>query len=447
MLATIIISLLTCFAMILGVMFKPQLRIKLFGKVIAFDTFWVITLIGALTILLFNLVSFEEFFGGIAASSSMNPIKILILFLSLTFLSIVLDHAGFFRYCAELSIRKTKGSQYRLFMALFITVSVLTVFTSNDIIILTFTPFILYFSKEAKINPLPFLFGEFVAANTWSMMLYIGNPTNLYLAAVYNVDFVTYFLHMVLPTLVGGMVALALLLLIFRKSLHQKMESRPDAEEPAITDPFLMGVSLLHLLVCTILLALSSLLSVEMWKICLFFAISLSVIVFGYELLAKKKHARLLRESYRRVPWTLVPFVLSMFLMVLALDKYGIMKDLGTFFASFSHETPSLTLFTYGISSFLGANLINNIPMTVGFSRIMASLTGDNLTAAIYGTTIGSNIGAYLTPIGALAGIMWMSILKKHGVSFSFSRFSLYGILISVAVLLASLVTLSLILF
>lgn len=58
-------------------------------------------------------------------------------------------------------------------------VAILTIFTSNDIVILTFTPFICYFSKNAKINPIPYLVAEF-AATTYSMMLIIGNPTNIY---------------------------------------------------------------------------------------------------------------------------------------------------------------------------------------------------------------------------------------------------------------------------
>ena len=72
-------------------------------------------------------------------------------------------------------------------------VAILTIFTSNDIVILTFTPFICYFSKNAKINPIPYLVAEFAAANTYSMMLIIGNPTNIYLATSASIDFISYF--------------------------------------------------------------------------------------------------------------------------------------------------------------------------------------------------------------------------------------------------------------
>ena len=55
----------------------------------------------------------------------------------------------------------------------------------------------------------------------------------------------------------------------------------------------------------------------------------------------------------------------------------------------------------------------------------------------------GSNIGAFLTPIGALAGIMWMSILKKNEVEFSFFTFMKYGILISIPTIIIAILVIA----
>ena len=96
---------------------------------------------------------------------------------------------------------------------------------------------------------------------------------------------------------------------------------------------------------------------------------------------------------------------------------------------------------TIGFISAISSNLLNNIPMSVFFSSVL-DFSGAS-TSAVYATVIGSNIGAYLSPIGALAGIMWMHILKEQKVRISFGRFCFYGVLISVPVLLASLFALS----
>jgi arsenical pump membrane protein len=36
-----------------------------------------------------------------------------------------------------------------------------------------------YFSKATGVDPMPFLFAEYVAANTFGALLYTGNPTNM----------------------------------------------------------------------------------------------------------------------------------------------------------------------------------------------------------------------------------------------------------------------------
>ena len=177
MLIAIILCCITCLLMILGILFFPKLKI---GK-IRLDTYWLITLIGAVLVLIFGGTDIEKVGKSLIADTAINPLKILVLFLSMTVLSIYLDELGFFRYLANIALKRARTGQKKLFLYLYITVSVLTVFTSNDIIILSFTPFICYFAKNAKINPIPYLAAEFVAANTWSMMLIIGNPTNIYL--------------------------------------------------------------------------------------------------------------------------------------------------------------------------------------------------------------------------------------------------------------------------
>ena len=387
-------------------------------------------MLGSIALLLFRLLPLPVMWEGLTSSGSINPLKILTLFISMTTLSIYLDEVGFFSYIAGISLKFAKTSQLRLFCVLFLLVSVLTVFTSNDIIILTFTPFICYFSKKAEIDPMPYLFGEFVAANTWSMMLIIGNPTNIYLATANGIGFGAYTAHMLLPTLFAGITAFLLLLMIFRKPLSQPISIKE--EKPAIRDKGLVLIGLLHLVFCTILLILSSYIGLEMWYITLGFAVSLFLCVTIYK---KKKGVkeRVLLHTIMRAPWELIPFVLSMFLLVLTLDRYQVTTIISDFFGT-DH-----LVWKYGIASFLSANVMNNIPMSVAFSSIVSHLSEADRLPAAYASIIGSNIGAYFTPLGALAGIMWSGILNKMGIPFSFRKYISYGIRISIPVLIAAL--------
>lgn len=78
--------------------------------------------------------------------------------------------------------------------------------------------------------------------------------------------------------------------------------------------------------------------------------------------------------------------------------------------------------------------------MSVLFSSIIET-AGAGLPA-VFATIIGSNLGAFLTPIGALAGIMWSSILNKHGEKFNYLDFVKMGVTCSIPTLFAALGTL-----
>ena len=427
MITAVVIALLTCVCLIVSVLLFPKIKL---GK-LTFATYWPICLLGAFFMLIFGCISLSEVFSGLTASSSVNPLKILILFISTTLLSVYLDEVGFFRYLAVLATKKAKNSQISLFLILYFVVSVLTVFTSNDVVILTFTPFICYFAKHTNINPIPYLVAEFAGANTWSMMLIIGNPTNVYLATSAGVDFISYFKVMALPTLFAGVVQLLVLLLLFRKPLKTPLQAT-DGDLP-LPDFHRAIVGLIHLIVCLILLVISSYIGLEMWLVCLLCALSLSacvtIVSFG-----KNERPVALGRTVCRLPWTLIPFVLSMFVIVLALNKQGFTTILADFLGESNH------LFSYGVSSLIACNVMNNIPMSVLFSQITSTLP------AVYATIVGSNVGAFLTPIGALAGIMFTGLIAKQEIKYSFAKFALYGLLIALPTLTASLLGLALIL-
>lgn len=428
MTAVLVISLITIACMITVILVKPSVKI---GKV-NIGLYWVVALIGAVTLLAAGLIGFEGLGTGLFADSAVNPIKILTLFISMTVLSIFLDEAGFFKYLANAALRRAKSSQRRIFLYLYAVVSVLTIFTSNDIIVLTLTPFICYFAKSARVSPIPYLVCEFVAANTWSMMLIIGNPTNIYLASAYEVDFLSYLSVMAVPAVFAGLTALGVLYLLFRKALTAPISAA--AEPVEIKSKPLLTVGLIHLVGCIALLTVASYIGIEMWIITLAFALSLFIVVLIYKA-ARRQQQVGLWLTVKRAPWELVPFILSMFTIVLALDKYGITAALGSLLAG------DAAVWTFGAASALLANIVNNIPMSVLMGGVIANISSGQL-AALYASVIGSNIGAYLTPVGALAGIMWMNLLKKHEVEFSFISFVKYGAAVAIPTLAAALASL-----
>ena len=428
--AILIIFAVTCLCMILGVLFFPKLRI---GRV-KLDTYWLVVLLGAAVVLLCRKADAAAIGRAMLADTAVNPIKILVLFLSMTVLSVFLDELGFFSYLAGFALSHAHGGQKRLFFSLYLTVAVLTVFTSNDVIVLSFTPFICYFAKEAKIDAMPYLAAEFVAANTWSMALVIGNPTNIYLATAHGVNFLAYLKVSLLPTLAAGGVSLLFLWLLFRKRLLSPIAGK--AERSGIDDKPSLIIGIVHLAVCTVLLAVSSFVGLELWIIALCSVGSL-FLCEAVASLARRKRPRALLACLKRAPWQLVPFLLSMFVLTEALGQQGVTAAIGRFLGTKG------AIWSYGALSFLSANLINNIPMSVLFASVIGQANAG--LGAIFATIIGSNLGAFFTPIGALAGLMFSAILSEHGVKFGYRDFLRLGLFVALPSLAAALGALSLV--
>lgn len=429
---SLIIFVLTCLTLLVLVFCKSSVTIR--GHRISI--FWIAPLAGAIAMVVSGQISLAEVAEGLTSAGEVNPLKILILFFSMTMMSVYLDELGFFRLLAVKVMKRAGGDQRTLFFLLYALVSVLTVFTSNDIIVLTFTPFICHFAVGARIDPVPYLVSEFVAANTWSMALVIGNPTNIYLMSDAGVSFGAYTLRMLLPTVLAGLVSCGVLYLLFRRRLATPLSAREESL-PRIDRPTEI-IGLCHLGGCILLLSVSSFLDLPMWLItCCFFG-SLVLFTMGVSFF-RRRAPYLIARCFVRAPWDLAPFVLSMFVLVLALEKHGVTSALGDILS-----TPQSTLgqvLSFGGSSFIAANLVNNIPMSVLYRSVIVGLPGGVTAnaAALYAAVIGSNLGAFFTPMGALAGIMWTGQLRDHGVPFTFASFVKYGAAVALPALAAAL--------
>ena len=433
MIITLIVSILTFLLLTLSIIFFPSIKIgrKNIG------TYWAVALLGALILLFSECVPIDVVYQNLIVDTEINPIKILVLFLSMTFLSIVLDELGLFKWASVKAIKIASSNQLSIFLSLYFLSAILTIFTSNDIVILTLTPFICFLCKNIKVNPIPYLIGEFMAANTYSMMLIIGNPTNIYLATSAGINFLEYVKVMAIPTIGAGIVEVLLVLLIFHKSLCQRIEK--VYEEVVVKDKLETIIASIHLLVCLVFLVISSYLHIEMWLISFICALSLLFVLILFKII-RRKYDDTLYKSFVRLPFELIPFVLSMFVIIITLDYENIISKVVSFLGD------SNTVFTYGISSFLASNIINNIPMSMLYSHLISFLDESLILKATYSSIVGSNIGAFLTPIGALAGIMFTTLADKYGTKLNFKTFIKYGVLISLPVLATTLFILTLIL-
>jgi arsenical pump membrane protein len=442
----------SCVLTVLLMLHRPYLQVRVQRRHMRMPTYFLGALFGPVAILALGVLHLPDIAEHLRGTPLLNPGGILALFLSMAFISVFLDITGVFEACARWSLRHAGNDGRRLFLTLYATVAVLTIFTSNDIIILTFTPIVCHFARHARINPVPYLVAEFFAANTWSALLYVGNPTNILVASAFQLDFVEYAAWMALPTLASGLVNLLILYRIFRHEISKPLDVVPMASPlAALTDRPGAALGTALLAACIVGLAVAPRFGVELWVVAVASAAALLAV-----LVVRRSWARLLRMDLIReggpgvrhtlgsMPWTIVPFVLSMFITVEALRRLGYTAAAGRALAALAGHSAAACVYVYGIGSALAANLLNNIPMTLAFTSMLKELGGGQPElAGALATAMGSNLGANLTPLGALAGLLWMSLLREKEIPIRFGRFLRYGLLATPASLLAGLTVLA----
>ncbi|OLS14679.1 MAG: arsenite efflux membrane protein ArsB [Promethearchaeota archaeon CR_4] len=424
----------------IGVVFliirQPRLKIPGTNRHILLD-YGYAPLLGIIILLVTLNMPPSLILTGLVGTSQIHPYEILILFFSLAYICISIDQTGFFRYLALLAAKKSGSSGKKLFFYFFALSSILTTFTSNDIVILTITPIILYFTKYTKINPVPYLFGEFFAANIWSIALYVGNPTNIIVAQAYNLTFLGYSQWVLLPTVVAGVTCYFLLYLLFRKDISKPLTPPDINPKSALNDKPGAFFGLIMLGSCLLLLSIAPTFNLNMGLITLIFAIIMLGRDILKDLISHRRDPAIQRfngttANLTRMPWKIAPFVICMFVLVQVLEYSG---WIDLFASSMSGATNTIglvaTIFFVGFFASLACNVLNNQPMTILFTKMLqnSAFVAPALLVqgSMFALIMGSNFGANFTLIGALAGIMWSNISNGNGNRITYKQFAKVG--------------------
>jgi arsenical pump membrane protein len=133
-----------------------------------------------------------------------------------------------------------------------------------------------------------------------------------------------------------------------------------------------------------------------------------------------------LRAIGSGVSWELVPFLFGVLILATALARAGLTAHLAALYA----DTPA-PIMTIGTVAAAGSAVINNHPMALLHSHVLAAL-------------VGGDLGPRLLPIGSLAGLLWVHALHRQGVTVRLRTFAGVGLLVTVPSLLVSLALLRL---
>ncbi|KAJ2077443.1 hypothetical protein H4R24_005133 [Coemansia sp. RSA 988] len=460
------------------------------------------------------IVFTHEVVHGFVGDSHIEPYSIVILIFALAYICVSLDESGLLSYIA-VHVTGRWGHNGRILLLCFYALSaIMAILTNNDVVVLCLTPIICVFSDTTGVDAEPFLIAMFIAANTASMALFIGNPTNIIVAQANKISFLSYSAWMALPFLGAAVAGIVVLYFTSLRKVPGAIEIdvniRPRDMIRKVRQAVLGSIILVS---CLIALCVSSFFGVAVWIVTLPFggamllidaaidiyttrnvsdAVPTAVVDVDHDIgnseieiqmpiqspeykstkispsatiatdaPAQAETDTALAEKYMastkngfsrsmqryaihclrtaelrlptvtavlgRLPYGIIPFSLGMFIIVESLSEQGWTPRLAWLLKRMCPSTAA-AVFIVGAVTTLACNILNNLPMTILFSRafqhqIFAQVDSGTQRGAMFALVIGSNLGANFTLVGSLAGLMFQNIASQKNRNIGYFRF------------------------
>ena len=394
--------------------------------------------IGAVASLLLGTVSLGQ-----AAQSFLDIWDAALAFLGIIALSVTLDAMGFFRWAALRVVKLARGSGLRLYFYIALLTAMVSILFANDSAVLILTPIVLEIvtclgiDKKGK---LAYLFTAGLIADTAAMPLITSNPINILSADFFKYSFIDHLIFMGPVAVATLLSSLLLIYLFFRKQIPKTFDSQAADSltkgKPSIS-PSLLRITLITLIAIDLGYVLTSLSKVPVSLVISSGAVFL-VAVYWFTL---KRNGSVNGEKKglfglaKDINWDIVLFMLSIFIVVQGLEAAGVTNLLASALVTTSKLPSVLGVFAPSMVVTIGASFMNNWPMTIlGLLSIhQSAVTGPTLTNLVFSNIIGNNLGPHFFPLGSLAIVMWLEIMRRKGVSISLREYLKVGSTLSVA--------------
>ncbi|KAJ4497736.1 hypothetical protein C8R41DRAFT_820898 [Lentinula lateritia] len=474
---------------------------------------------------------------GIVGTDGVKPYNILILFFSLAYMAITLDISGILQASAFWVSNKGGSNGWKLYFYFYLMLTSLSVVLGNDPVILSGTVFLVYYTTATELEPIPWLISEFAAANTASMVLFVGNPTNVVVCEGFAINNAAFTAYTILPFLACNFVCFLALTFQFRDKKHIPRKLRATGilnPRSVLRDPGGALVGSLLLGTCLVVIIIVSFFKVDVWKISLPFAVAKLIFDFAWDhyrfTTGKLSHhghsdskeetsadddddpmysqiqramtspteegphrketfnsnARTLTNATAsaqvvdrtspvssskssklsqsveifpntrrrlqtthdglaahfptfltalpRLPFALVPFAFSQFILIEALQHQGWIDVFAHWLSKASQGKIHPSIWLIGVIGVLMCNVAGtNIGATILLTKVVRAapnFPSDTTRAAGIALAVASNIGAVsFTFSASLAGLLWRTILVQKGINIQQRQFAFWNLL------------------
>jgi arsenical pump membrane protein len=379
--------------------------------------------IGAIIVVLSGSVSLSDL-GIIADTISGAAITIM----ATIVMAIVLESFGFFNWVAEKLAAKAKGSGIRLFWYVNLLCFLMTLFFNNDGSILITTPILVMLLNNMGLKnhqKIPYLLSGGLIATASSAPIGVSNIVNLIALKIVHMSLYLHTAMMFVPATLGLLLLVGLLFLRFYKVLpktipttvtglslksYHPLKPGPKYASEKERSKFMRNV-LIFVFAVRVSLFVASFVSIPVSLM----AVIGSLVLLGWRWAYLKIPPG---DMLKKTPWYIIVFAFCMYVIIYGLNNIGLTDWLIGFMRPIVSGSLLHASIMMGVLLSVLSNIFNNHPALMVGTLTLTHMNLDllSLKIAYLANVIGSDMGSLLLPMGTLATLMWMHIVRKGKV-------------------------------
>jgi arsenical pump membrane protein len=384
------------------------------------EAVWAVA--GALLLVVLGLLPAREALAGVARGTD-----VYLFLIGMMLLAETAHSTGLFDWLAALATRYARGSAQRLFLAIYGVGTLVTVFLSNDATAVVLTPAVAVAVRAAGAKqPLPYLLICAFVANAASFVLPISNPANLVVYGSRMPPLLDWLGLYLVPSLLAVAATYLLLRWTQRDGLRQPIAAAVPVPALSIDG----RIAAAGIAATAIVLLATSALGIPLGLPTAISGAATAALVLMHERLSPW-------PTLGNIDWGVLPLVAGLFVIVAALQRTGLIHDIGDLLRAGVAGSPMRASWGAGVAAALASNLMNNLPVgLIGGTVVAHAGAPAQVTSAVL---IGVDLGPNLSVTGSLATILWLAALRREKLRIGAGAFLRIGVVVMPPALLLAL--------
>ncbi len=312
-------------------------------------------------------------------------------------------------------------------------------FIDNVATVLMLAPIGIAIAKKTEVSPIPVIIAIAVSSNLQGAATLVGDTTSIMLGGFADMSFMDFIFLDGKPSIFWavelGMVAtIPVLFFLFRKSNKRVSIQSQNIKVKSFMPTILLLLNIALLIVFSFIENKPALTNG---------IICMAIGIFGLAFHSITKKENPLKICKTSIDYETVVFLVSLFIIIFAVEKVGIIADISSLFVKVGANNVFLlyTLIVFG--SVIASAFIDNIPYVATMLPVIQGLVAAPALVGVspyllyFGLLCGATLGGNLTPVGASANVVGIGILRKEGYEVKNSDFFKIGIPFTLVAVLA----------